>query len=241
MTGIDIRVKILISTIFSILALVYRKPQILFILLIINIVVLFLLKVPIKLDGMKNIFYTSIALIVVQSFFIQDGDCILMIKDICILTSDGLYYGMEIITRFFILLLSGLILYHANDNELILGLVKLKVPYEIVFMIQLAIRFLPAFIEEMQDTIYAIQLRGVDLKKVYKKEILKLYVQIFTPIVYSAWSKAEKLSVLIELRGFKKNSFRTYYREIYFKRKDYIIMYISLMMTAIFVYTANKW
>ncbi|TCO74780.1 hypothetical protein [Marinisporobacter balticus] len=93
---------------------------------------------------------------------------------------------------------SGLILYHSNETELILGLVKLKVPYEIGFMIQLATLFLLVFMGEMKDTIYVIQ-----------------------------------------LRGFKKQPVRTYYGQIYFKRKDYIIMNIFLMMTVLFVYNGR--
>jgi energy-coupling factor transporter transmembrane protein EcfT len=85
----------------------------------------------------------------------------------------------------------------------------------------------------------AIQLRSVDLRRVYKRKIIKVYVSIFSPMLYSVWQKAEKLSILLELRGFRKLPVRTYYRDITFGRIDYVVMVVSLLMTAIFIYAVR--
>lgn len=59
-----------------------------------------------------------------------------------------------------IIISSALLLLTAKPMELVLGLIRLKIPYEIAFMVLLAIRFLPVLVEEVQDALTAIQLRG---------------------------------------------------------------------------------
>jgi len=112
----------------------------------------------------------------------------------------------------------------------------MRIPYEIVFMVQLAIRFVPVFSGEIRNTLNAIQLRGVDMRRIYKRKIIGVYINIFSPIVYSVWRKAEKISMLLELRGFRQHENRTYYRDISLKRLDYVVMTASLFMTVLLVY-----
>lgn len=66
--------------------------------------------------------------------------------------------------------------------ELILDMVKLGITYEIVFSILIALRFMTILICEMQNTVNAIQLRGVDMRKVYKRKVLIVYISFFSPI-----------------------------------------------------------
>jgi len=155
------------------------------------------------------------------------------------LTLDGIVYGTTVIIRFMVLLSSGLLLLNNSTTELITALVKLGLPYDIVIMVMMGIRFLPVFIEEIQDTLNYIQLRGVNLKRVYKKKVLMVYISIFYPIVYSLMVRAEKIAILMELRGFRRYDKREYYRTINFSKTDYIIMAVTAFTTVLFVISAH--
>ena len=50
--------------------------------------------------------------------------------------------------------------------DLIYGLIAMRLPYELAFMVLLAIKFLPLFKEEFTDSIIAVQLAGTDLIKI---------------------------------------------------------------------------
>ena len=45
-------------------------------------------------------------------------------------------------------------------------MIRFGVPYEIAFMVLMAIRFLPVLGEEVRDALTAIQLRGVKIKEI---------------------------------------------------------------------------
>ncbi|RKL61505.1 energy-coupling factor transporter transmembrane protein EcfT [Thermoanaerobacteraceae bacterium SP2] len=234
--NIDIRTRLLISALFSGMALIYQKIEYLLIILIFNILTLVLFKIRIKiLFSIKKLLYISITMIVIQSMFVRTGHPLLKPGGICLLTDDGIIYGAAIFLRFIILILSGMFILNSNISQLTRGLVKLGMPFEIAFMIQLGVRFVPVFFEEMGEILNSIQLRGVDLRKIYKRKVIKVYVSIFSPVIYSVWDKAEKLAILLELRGFRTNSARTYYREVCFKKIDYVIMILYLLWAAVFV------
>lgn len=227
----------LVAVVFSLLALIYEDPKVLGVILLLNLLVLVFFGVSVKhIRGFKSFIFMCVMLIILQSFFVKGGQPLLEIGKITLLTTEGIIYGISIILRFLILACSGLILFRCSPQELVLALVKMRFPYEVAFMVQVGIRFVPVLFEEMQNIINAIQLRGVDLRKVYKRKVLRIYLNIFSPLVYSVWQKTQKLSILLELRGFRKSPERTYYRDIALKRADYIVMSLTLVITAAFIF-----
>ncbi|NMB40765.1 MAG: energy-coupling factor transporter transmembrane protein EcfT [Firmicutes bacterium] len=238
---VDIRTKLLIVAIFSVLALTYQDPRALAVIFLLNILTLLAFRVSFNIFvSLKNFIFMYFVLMIIQSFFVRSGEPLIKLGGMYLLTTGGILYGLSIILRFLILAGSGLILVDHNAAELLLGLVKLRVPYEIVFMIQVGIRFIPVFIGELQNVFNTIQLRGVDLRKVYKRKVLRVYVSIFSPLLYSVWQKAEKLSILLELRGFRRFPTRSYYRDISMKKSDYVIICLALVITAALVYVCHK-
>jgi energy-coupling factor transport system permease protein len=225
---LDIRTKLFIVAVFTTLGICYQNIIILFFLLIVNIIVNLLLRVSFNVKGANKIIYLTCSFMIIQSLFIRSGEPFISFMGVNLLTTSGVLYGIRLLLRTYILLTSSLIIISSSSSELASGLIKLKIPYDMVFMLQLATRFLPNFFEEIQTTIYAIQLRGVNLKKFYKKDVIGIYIKIFVPIVYSAFQKAEKLSITAEMRGFRYKDVRSLYRNIKMKRKDYIIIFSIL-------------
>jgi energy-coupling factor transport system permease protein len=238
---VDTRTRLFIAAIFTLLALVYQDVVALGIILCINLAVLILFRVPLKMNrGLKSLLLVYIVLIIIQSFFVSGGTPLLQVGSFNILTTKGLLIGLSVLLRFLIFVAAGLFLITGNTAELLAALVKMKIPYEIVFMVQLGIRFVPVFSGEIQNTLNAVQLRGVDMRKIYKRKVLGVYINIFSPIVYSVWQKAEKMSMLLELRAFRKYEKRTFYRDVSLNPIDYITMTVSLLMTVGLVFLLGK-
>jgi energy-coupling factor transport system permease protein len=226
----------LIAAIFSLLALLYHQVPVLTLLLLISIVVMALFRVPLKTGKLKTLLMAYGTLTVLQSLFVRSGEPLLAVGNMYLLTTDGLYYGISVILRFSLLLMSGLMLMSCKANELLAALAKMKVPYEIIFMVMLGIRFIPMAAGEIQNTLNHVQLRGVNLRKIYRKKVLKVYLSIFLPLVYFVWKKAEKLTIILELRGFRRYETREYYRENTMGKTDYLIMGVAICLTVLFVY-----
>ncbi|HED24662.1 MAG TPA: energy-coupling factor transporter transmembrane protein EcfT [Firmicutes bacterium] len=236
---LDVRTRLFIAAIFSILAITYQDPVILGALLIILFPTLIILKTPLdKLYDLRKLFYLYLILIIIQSLFVRSGEPLLKAGAIYLLTTDGLIYGLAVVMRFIILAGAGLILVTCDTAKLLLAMTRMKIPYEIVFMIQLGIRFIPILIGELSSTFSAIQLRGADLRRVYKRKVLKVYLEIFTPLVFGILQKAEQLSILLELRGFRRYPERTFYQTIVMRKTDYAVIVLTAAAAVIFIYLA---
>lgn len=239
---VDVRTKLLIVAILSLFALIYQDLVVLAGLFLLSIAILLAFRVPLRILGnMKYMLFFYLGLILMQSFFVHSGKPLLRWGDLYLLTTDGVFYGATIFFRFSILALSGLLLVTCPGGDLVLALVKMKVPGEIILMIQIGIRFLPVLKDELQNTLAAIQLRGVDLKKVYKRKVIKVYVSLFSPIIYMIYKKAEKLSILLELRGFRKYEKRTYYRDISFSKFDYFLIILTIIISSLIIIGAERY
>ncbi len=233
---LDVRTKLVIAAILSTLALVYQNVVILAAVLLMTIVALVMLKVSLHvIIDFRKFLYLYLILIVIQSLFIKGGEPLLTIGAFHLLTTESLIYGIAIILRFLILIGSGLILLNCDMSEMLLAMDRMRIPYEIVFMIQIGIRFIPVLINELSNIFDTIQLRGVDLRRVYKRKVIRVYISIFTPLLYSIWQKTEQLSILLELRGFRRYPTRTYYRTISMGLIDYTIIGLSLSLAVFFV------
>ena len=237
---VDVRTKMLVVVVFSLLALIYQNPRILGILLALNLLVLALFRVNFfLLRGFKGFVFMFSGLIVMQSFFVREGEPLWQVGEAVLLTTGGIYYGISILLRFLVLACSALLMAGCDPQELVLALVKMRVPYEVAFMIQLGIRFMPVMFEELQNIINSIQLRGVDMRKVYRRKILRFYTNLFSPLIYSVWQKTEKLAILLEMRGFRSSPERTYYRDIVLTRTDYLVMGVVLTSAFVFVFAVR--
>jgi energy-coupling factor transport system permease protein len=237
---LDVRTKLVIAAILSTLALVYQTAVILAAVLLMTIIALVMLKVSLYvMIDFRKFLYLYLILIIIQSLFIRGGEPLLTIGEFHLLTTESLVYGIAVILRFLILIGSGLILLNCDMSEMLLAMDRMRIPYEIVFMIQIGIRFIPVLINELSNIFDTIQLRGVDLRRVYKRKVIRVYISIFTPLLYSIWQKTEQLSILLELRGFRRYPTRTYYRTISMGLIDYTIIGLSLSLAILFVVFAS--
>ena len=117
-----------------------------------------------------------------------------------------------------IVIAAAVVMTTANSRDIIQGLIQWKVPYELAFMVTIAIRFLPLLQEEATDTLTALQLRGVNLKKIPILKRLRTYSYLLMPLLTSVLIKARDLSVAMEMRAFRAYPQRTSLRELHFAR-----------------------
>ena len=177
MKDIDPRTKLIQVLILSTLALIYNKLSLLSLILFAAIVIACLNKINLIsiLIRFKKLVKMIIIIALVQSLLTKTGNPILKIGNFTLLTDYGLVKSLEFILRLGIIIVSAAIITTSSSREIIQGLIQWHCPYEIAFMVSVAIRFLPIFKEEMTDMITAIQLRGIDLHKVKLNKKIQVY------------------------------------------------------------------
>lgn len=135
--------------------------------------------------------YVLLAIAVIQSVFSAGGRTLIEVGELVILTTVGLQKGLEFVIRIMIIILSATIITTSNSREIVQGLVQWKLPYEIAFMVSIGIRFLPILIEEIKDSVIAIQLRGIEIEKIPLRERFRVYSYLFTPVFVSTIIRAQ--------------------------------------------------
>lgn len=238
----DPRTKLLLVVILSTFGVIYK--DIIFLLGILLISTALALAMGSDLRGivrrLKRLIYLVLVIALVQSLFTNIGEPILSIGSLTLLTDYGIKRALEFILRISIVIVSAGILTTSSSRDLVQGLIQMKIPYEIAFMVSIAIRFLPIFREEMLDSMIAIQLRGLDFKKTKLRDKLKIYKYIFLPIVINSILKARELSAAMEMRGFRAYPERTSFRVLKMENSDYIIISLSLILSITMLYLLAK-
>lgn len=236
--NVDPRTKLVIVLCLSTLAIFVKDILFLSGILLITVIISLIFKINMLqiFEKIKRLLYVLLAIAIVQSVFSTEGQTLIGIGKLSILTTVGLQKGLEFIIRIMIIILSATIITTSNSREIVQGLVQWKLPYEIAFMVSIGIRFLPILIEEIKDSLVAIQLRGVEIEKIPFKKRFYVYSYLFTPILVSTIIKAQKLSISIEMRGFRAYETRTSYIILKMSYVDYLIIFSSLLCSSIFMY-----
>jgi energy-coupling factor transport system permease protein len=237
---LDPRTKLFVVMLISSLAVFVKDIYILLFVFCLTIGAAASLKIDLMgvVKKIKRLLYIFAAIVIIQSIFIKEGAVILQLMNITLITDIGLMRGIQTVLRFLIIISSAVIMTTSNSREIIQGLVQWKLPYELAFMVSVAVRFLPLLQEEVGDMMTAIQLRGIDLKKIPLIKRLKTYSYLLMPMISSVLLKSQELSVAMEMRAFRAFPHRTSYKVLRQKRVDYITMFIS---SAIFILILLKY
>lgn len=240
LSTLDPRTKLLIVLCLSSLAVFIKNVYLL-------LLVFFLTLAAVKLTGgeigsvvnkLKKFIAILLAIIIIQSIFTNEGQVIVQVMQVKLITDVGLLRGIQTILRFFIVIAAAVMMTTTNPRDIIQGLIQWKVPYELAFMVTIAIRFLPLLQEEATDTLTALQLRGVNLKQIPILKRMRTYSYLLMPLLTSVLVKSRDLSVAMEMRAFRAYPQRTSLRELQFSKVDYFVMAFSIFICLLLLLTA---
>lgn len=179
----------------------------------------------------RRILWLFVAIAIIQSIFSPSGRVLVNLGGIKLITVGGLYKGVAMVLRMSIVMVSATIMATSNYREIVQGLVQWRIPYEIAFMVSVAIRFLPLLTEEIKNVVTAVQLRGIELDKIPVRQRLKVYSYIIMPVVSGAVIKSRELATTMETRAFRAYPKRTSYMVLTMQRADYAVIIISIAVS----------
>jgi energy-coupling factor transport system permease protein len=133
---------------------------------------------------------------------------------------EGFHYGAVQGLRSATVLSLGLLMCWTTDpRDMLNGLVRLKVPYSVAFMVVTAVRFLPIIIAEVATVVTVQRLRGFKPTR-FGSGMIKTALSILTPTLASCVRRAGVLAVSIESRAFRAHPTRTYLKELQYSNLD---------------------
>lgn len=252
---IDPRAKLIILTAFSIMAIAFDKPKALIVLFILS-----LIGYPVARIPAKNIKILSVLLLILiwgtiysQALFYQQyprtiiftilpENCFGMHWEGLHVFREGIEYGAIQSMRFAATTSLALLFYWTtNPNAMLFGLIRLKMPYGLAFMIITSLRFIPLLIAETITVFRAQKLKGYAPFK--PANWIKTVFLGLIPILANCMRRSAKLAVSVEGRSFRPDASRTYLKAhiLTFTALDKALMVLCLTAVPVLFFKLCFW
>lgn len=166
----------------------------------------------------------------VQVLFVRTGAPLVVVGGRILLTADGVWRGLSAAMRMVIIFCSGAVMAREDSRRVINSLIQMKVPYVFCFSLFAALRFIPLFGEAFAQALTALQLRGVDLRRVPWRQKLRLYSALLVPVLAETLARAENLAAVMEARGFGALPQRTIYVRNTMNGRDWAAVAVLLLV-----------
>lgn len=138
-------------------------------------------------------------------------------------TIEGIKYGAFIGFKFAILILTAVLVpLTTHPGKFMLSLVKLRIPYFIVIIMSMALRFIPLVQGNFLQLVEAQKIRGI------KSSSLKGITTLLSSLLIITLRTARELALSLETRAFRPFERRTFYRDINFTSYDTVAVGTSL-------------
>jgi len=158
-----------------------------------------------------------------------------IIGGISLVSVQGVFFGLSMVLRLYIMVFSFvLVTLTTSPRDLILSLIKLKIPYPLAFIVTTAFRYLPTIDRWRQAIMDAQKSRGYSgLEAKGIKEKIKAWIPLLTPLFLLSFEKAESMSLATETRALGASTKRTYLYEITMHKNDWIFLTILSIVVII--------
>ncbi|MEO1016121.1 MAG: energy-coupling factor transporter transmembrane component T [Pseudomonadota bacterium] len=124
---------------------------------------------------------------------------------------EGVVFGLVVGCRILAPMLAFQLVYLTSEpSEIVLGLVRLGVPYRIAFLVSTTFRFVPLLLEEWNAIKDAQRLRGIDIDSFGLMRKLVAMGRMLVPLVMICLNKAQMMEIALQAKGFTGSSTRTY-------------------------------
>jgi len=129
------------------------------------------------------------------------------------------------------MIIAGMIFLSSTKmEEISAGLVKLKIPYRAAFAFSTALRLVPMIVATSSIIIQAQKSRGLDLESGSLIARAKKYIPLLIPVFISVIRGTNVFAMALESKGFGYSEERSSYLEIGYKRNDYIMLALVLLL-----------
>jgi energy-coupling factor transport system permease protein len=158
------------------------------------------------------------------------------------LTLEGLLYAVVIILKTVTMaLMAPLIVFTTDANAMIVGLVKLHIPYKVAFIFSSTLRFFPLLLGQIEAIIQAQRLRGLALEELGWGRRVRVYARIAIPLILGAMVKSQTLEVVLQAKAFTGGRSRSYLHTSRLRAHDYGVIVFSTLLLVVALVAYGLW
>jgi energy-coupling factor transport system permease protein len=223
---LDARTKIIVFLIIFVGALQFQNP----IWLIPTVIlVLFQLLISRSMKNLLRIRYVLLVLfissIVIWNFFSNGVTPLFWVFEV-----ESMYYSISRTLFMLMIITMGAILISTTRNEeLVMGMIKLGLPYRVGFAISTSLRLVPTVASSLLTISQAQRSRGLDLETGNLINRLKKFMPLLVPVFISSIRNTNIFGMALESRGFGAREERTFYLQMEMTAADRIILGLAFL------------
>ncbi|PKO16352.1 MAG: energy-coupling factor transporter transmembrane protein EcfT [Chloroflexi bacterium HGW-Chloroflexi-10] len=254
-TRLDFRPKIYMMLVLTVIALIWESP-------VVQLAMAFLILIACFFSGVKMKFIRTILLIMIpfyllllitHGFFnISQVQSLTGKSELTTLFSipqnwwligglnfslEGFWYGINTIFKTLtIVLVVPLVIFTTDLDNIIVGMVRAKVPYKLAFIFSATLRFFPLLFSEIGNIIQAQRLRGLAMEKMNIIQRVSVYAKVAVPLILGAMVQSQQLEIVLQSKAFSGDPDRTYLHESILSPLDYaVLIFFTIFLIAAFV------
>jgi len=127
---------------------------------------------------------------------------------------EGLVFGVMVAFRLLSPIFAlPLVVMTTDVNDLVVGLVRLRVPYKVAFIFSIALRFVPFIFAEIGAITEAQRLRGLAIEKMNFFRRIPVFASLLVPLILGSLLKAQTLEIVLQSKAFSGSPQRTFLNE----------------------------
>jgi len=193
---------------------------------------------------MKFTLYICIAIIIINMLLSYHGTHVLLeapfrlpVTGTPIITLEAIFFGVVMSVRLLAIISAFTILtFTIHPDDLMLSMIKMKLPYKSVLVTSLSTRFIPTLIDDVECISDVQRSRGLELDKGNLRQKIKSRMAIMIPLLSNSLDRTVQVSEAMESRAFGCGEKRTFYKEIGVSRMDAITLIFGLLTIAVGVF-----
>lgn len=226
----DVRTLFAVVLTITSLAIAINDSLWLLLLLAITLAALIAARVPLRLllNRLKRYSWLFVIIALAQSLSNGSGRVILAWQGYVLLSTGGVLGAAAALLRITVILAAVGLLSLKDYQQMVTGLAQVGIPYELAFMVLLAVRFIPVLIADFRDSLAAIELRGVDIKTIPLGDKLKIYSYLLMPTTAGALIRSRRIAIAMEARAFRAYPRRTWLEWPGLSLWDWLIIVLAL-------------
>jgi energy-coupling factor transport system permease protein len=147
--------------------------------------------------------------------------------------ANAIILGLRLIN---IVLASALFIATTDPTLFAVALTRLRIPYRYGFLLVLTLRLVPLFGQESSIVQNAQRTRGIPVDQGIIRGFLTRIRYTLLPLIFSALSRVDNLTLAMDGRGFGYAKTRTYHRHSVFRAIDWIATVSSLTLTILLIW-----
>lgn len=189
------------------------------------------------LASMRFVLYLCLAIVVINMLVSYHGSHILYqapfklpVMGVPTITLEAIVFGLGMALRLLVLI-SAFILINltVHPDDMMLAMMKLKLPYKSVLVTSLSTRFVPTLIDDRERISDVQRSRGLELDKGKLVQRVKNYSTIIIPLLSNSLDRAVQVAEAMESRAFGSGTTRTFYRDIKLNRLDVLTLVATIL------------